>query len=92
MSFSSSRPAEKKSPNYQNTAANRSEDVLIKQSECLITSASVEDADASVSAIVDLIPSQRGVAVRLDPHARHGVVKDLIVFNEAQTCYNKQKH
>lgn len=35
MSFSSSRPAEKKSPNYKNTAANqqpgnRSEDVLIK--------------------------------------------------------------
>lgn len=50
------------------------------------TSASVEDADASVSAVVDLVSPQRGVAVRLDPDTGHGIVKDLIVFNKAQTC------
>ena len=48
------------------------------------TSPSVEDADASVSPVVDLVPPQRGVAVRLDPHARHGVVEDLVVLDEAQ--------
>lgn len=53
------------------------------------TSASVEDADASISAVVDLVSSQRGVAVCLDPHARHSIVKDLVVLNEAQTCWVK---
>lgn len=55
------------------------------------TSASVEDADAAVSAVVDLIPPQRRVAVRLDPHSRHGVVEDLVVLYEAQTCPRKQR-
>lgn len=58
---------------------------------CLSTSASIEDADASVSAVVNLISSQCGVAVRLDPHPRHGIVKDLIVLDEAQTCYIRQQ-
>lgn len=57
----------------------------------MFTSASIEDADAAVSAVVNLISSQSGVAVRLDPHPRHGVVKDLIVLDEAQTCYFKQQ-
>lgn len=51
----------------------------------MFTSASVEDADASISAVMNLVPPQRGVAVRLDPHPGHGVVKDLIVLDEAQT-------
>lgn len=34
---------------------------------------------------MDLVPPQRWVAVCLDPHASHGVVKDLIVLDEAQT-------
>lgn len=55
------------------------------------TSASVEDADASVSAVMNLIPPQRGVAVRLDPHPGHGVVKDFIVLDKAQTCEIKQQ-
>lgn len=54
------------------------------------TSASVEDADPAVSAVVNLVSSQRGVAVRLDPHPRHGVVKDLIVLDEAKTCWVKK--
>lgn len=53
---------------------------------CCVTSASVKDADASISAIVDLISSQCGVAVGLDPHSCHGIIKDLVVLNEAQTC------
>lgn len=55
------------------------------------TSASVEDADPAISAVVNLVSSQRGVAVRLDPHPRHGVVKDLVVLDEAQTCWVKKK-
>lgn len=47
------------------------------------TSASIEDADASISAIMNLISSQCGVAVSLDPYPSHGIVKDLIVLNEA---------
>ena len=35
---------------------------------------------------MNLISSQRGVAVRLDPHPGHGVVEDLVVLDEAQTC------
>lgn len=38
---------------------------------------------------MDLVPPQRGVTVRLDPHASHGVVKDLIVLDEAQTWQQK---
>lgn len=49
------------------------------------TSASVEDANAAVSAVVNLVAPQRGVAVRLDPHARHGIVEDFVVLDEAQT-------
>lgn len=33
-----------------------------------------------------LVAPQCGVAVRLDPHASHGVVKDLVVLDEAQAC------
>ena len=40
---------------------------------------------------MNLIPPQRGVAVRLDPHPGHGVVKDFIVLDEAQTCEIKQQ-
>lgn len=36
---------------------------------------------------MNLVSSQCGVAVRLDPHPGHGVVEDLIVLDEAQTCY-----
>lgn len=50
----------------------------------LFTSAPIKYTDASVPAVVDLIPPQGGVAVRLDPHSSHGVVKDLIVLDEAQ--------
>lgn len=50
----------------------------------LFTSAPIKYTDASVPAVVDLIPPQGGVAVRLDPHSCHGVVKDLIVLDEAQ--------
>lgn len=49
-----------------------------------MTSSSVEYTDPAVSPVVDLIPPQSGVAVRLDPHSCHSVVKDLIVLNEAQ--------
>lgn len=38
---------------------------------------------------MNLISSQCGVAVRLDPHPGHGIVKDLIVLDEAQTCVIK---
>lgn len=48
------------------------------------TSASVEDTNASVSTIVDLVEAQYRIAVCLDPHTRHGIVKDLIVFNVPQ--------
>lgn len=50
----------------------------------LFTSTAVEYTDAAVPAVVDLIPPQGGVAVRLDPHSGHGVVEDLIVLNETQ--------
>lgn len=48
------------------------------------TSSSIEYTDAAVSAVMDLIPSQGGVAVCLDPHSCHGVVKDFIVLDETQ--------
>lgn len=48
------------------------------------TSPSVEYTDAAVSAVVDLVPAQGGVAVRLDPHSCHGVVKDFIVLDKTQ--------
>ncbi len=53
---------------------------------CISTSASIEDADTSISSIMNLISSQRGVAVCLDPHPGHGVIEDLIVLDEPKTC------
>lgn len=61
------------------------------QTQSQRTSPSVEDADASISPVVNLVSSQRGVAVRLDPHPGHGVVKDLIVLDEAQACKVKDE-
>lgn len=40
---------------------------------------------------MNLVSPQCGVAVRLDPHPGHGIVEDLIVLDEAQTCYIKQR-
>ena len=51
---------------------------------CIRTSAAVEYTDSAVPAVVDLVVPQDGVAVRLDPHARHGVVEDLVVLYDAQ--------
>lgn len=65
----------------QNSCLGVPEDIVLLQE----TSPSVKDTDASVSPVVDLVASQRGVAVRLNPHARHGVVEDLIVLDETQT-------
>lgn len=48
------------------------------------TSPPVEYTDAAVPAVVDLVPAQGGVAVRLDPHSCHGVVKDFIVLDKTQ--------
>lgn len=88
MSFSSSRPAEEKSFSCREPAAKTRRQATRWRSS---TSASVEDADPAVSAVVNLVSSQRGVAVRLDPHPRHGVVKDLVVLDEAKTCWVKRK-
>ena len=33
---------------------------------------------------MDLVHAQHRVAVGLDPHARHGVVEDLVVLDDAQ--------
>lgn len=65
----------------EDTSLSVSEDVvLFKQ-----TSASIEDADPSVSSIMDLISPQSGVTVCFYPHTSHGIVKDLIILDEAQT-------
>ena len=65
----------------QNSCLGIPENIVLLQK----TSPSVKDTDASVSPVVDLVASQRGVAVSLNPHARHGVVEDLIVLDETQT-------
>lgn len=41
---------------------------------------------------MDLIPSQGGVAVCLDPHSGHGVVKDFIVLDETQALNTFKVH
>ena len=50
------------------------------------TSASVKDANAAIPPIMNLIEPEHGVAVRLDPDARHGVVEDLVVLDDAQAA------
>lgn len=40
---------------------------------------------------MDLIPPQGRVAVRLDPHSCHGVVKDFIVLDETQALNTFQE-
>lgn len=77
MSFSSNKPKNRNGVEGQRTQGRTT-------SPCAATSASVEYTDAAVSAVVDLVPAQGGVAVRLDPHSRHGVVKDFIVLDKTQ--------
>ena len=57
--------------------------VVVVYCSSTLTLSPVEDADASVSAIMDLVPPQPGIAVQLDPHPCHGVVEDL-VLDEAE--------
>ena len=49
------------------------------------TFSSLEDTDASLSSIVDLIPPQGGVTPGFDPHPGHGVIEDLVLFELPQT-------
>ena len=48
------------------------------------TFSSIEDTDSTVPSVVNLVVSQHGVTVRLDPHPSHGVVEYLIVLDHAQ--------
>ncbi len=50
----------------------------------VLTPPAVEYANTPIPSIMDFIPAQRGVAVRLNPHPRHGIIKDLIVLDETQ--------
>jgi hypothetical protein len=50
----------------------------------IVTFSSVEDANASISAVKYFIPLEGGVWVCFDPHASHGVVKDLILLEQTQ--------
>jgi hypothetical protein len=48
------------------------------------TASLVKDTYAAVATVEDLVTSEYGIRVCLDPHARHGVVEDLILFQHAQ--------
>ena len=50
----------------------------------MLTFASIEDADSSVSSIVDLVVPQDRIAVSFDPHPSHGVIEDLVLLNDPQ--------
>lgn len=78
MSFSSNKPKNRNRVEIQSLEAQG------RMHAARPTSPSVEYTDAAVSAVVDLVPAQGGVAVRLDPHSCHGVVKDFIVLDKAQ--------
>jgi hypothetical protein len=45
-----------------------------------LTSSTIEDTNAAIAAIMYLVPAQLRVAVRLNPDAGHGIVKDLVVL------------
>jgi hypothetical protein len=51
-----------------------------------VTFSSVEDANAAVPAIKDFVALEGGVRVRLDPHAGHGVVEDLVLLEQTQAA------
>lgn len=50
-----------------------------------ITSASVKDANAAISSIMDLVEFQVGVAIGFDPNTSHSVIKDLIVLQDSKS-------
>lgn len=52
--------------------------------QSILTPPTVEYANTPIPSIMDLIPAQRGVAVCLNPHPRHGIIKDLIVLDKTQ--------
>lgn len=88
MSFSSNKP---KNRNHVEIQSLEAQGRTLRHAE-RATSPSVEYTDAAVSAVVDLVPAQGGVAVRLDPHSCHGVVKDFIVLDETQACNTRGVH
>lgn len=82
ISFSSNKPVTWTETSSWETAQ-KQRDVLNRECQT-VTSSSVEDTDSSVSPVVDLVSAERGIAVGLDPHSSHGVVKDLVVFYKTQ--------
>ena len=48
------------------------------------TSSIVEDTNATITAVVDLVELQRWIAVGLDPNAGHGIVEDLVLLDDAE--------
>lgn len=45
-----------------------------------LTSSTVEYTDSPIPAVVDLVVLEVGVAVRLDPHTSHRVIKYLVIL------------
>ena len=57
-----------------------------KQTKCYQTSATVEDTDTAITAIVYLIVTKYRVALGLNPDAGHRIVKDLVVLDDAKAA------
>ena len=57
--------------------------VTSKSITSCLTLAAVEYTDASVAPVVDLVVTQHRIAVGLNPDARHRVVEDLVVGDDA---------
>lgn len=50
-----------------------------------ITSSTIKYTNACFPPIKNLVPSENRIAVCLDPHACHGIIKDLILFQHSQS-------
>jgi len=57
---------------------------LTENTAVIKTSATVEDTDAAISAVMYLVVTKHWVALCLDPDTGHCIVKDLIVLNDTK--------
>lgn len=72
--------------NRQGQKKNRKSLQFIRERIIAGTSSGVENADASVSAVVYLVVTQHRITLGFDPNAGHCIVKYLVVFNHAEAA------
>ena len=49
-----------------------------------LTFSTVEHADTSFTAVMDLVPSENWITLSLDPNTSHCIIKNLVLFKQTK--------